>query len=211
MRPNGLGLHRISSRQVLRRITNRFQTYLLAGSLLILPPLPAAAQDQQPSRVTALKTDQKEVASEPQWSLDELRQLAITNNPTIGQAAASVDMSRGIQKQAGLYPNPQVGYLRSDSNPDGATRTSGAFFGQEIVTRKKLQKAQNAESWEVNQKNWNYEAQGCRRISRMSADLGCNSRASAKKGIAGAKLGWHRSSAHEDLCLSTHRHRRRLE
>ena len=59
----------------------------------------------------------------------------------------------------GIYPNPQLGYLRDDSNKANTTRSSGIFVGQEIVTAGKLRKARNAESWEVERGNWNYQAQ----------------------------------------------------
>ena len=98
-------------------------------------------------------------ATEFAWSLDALQQLALENNPTLNQAAASVDASRGLYKQVGIYPNPQLGYLRDDSNKANTTRTSGVFVGQEIVTAGKLRKARNAESWEVERGNWNYQAQ----------------------------------------------------
>ncbi len=93
------------------------------------------------------------------WKLESLQDLALRNNPTLIQAAAAVDMARGVQRQATLYPNPQLGYIRTDGDRSGATRTTGAFFGQEIVTGKKIEKARRAEGWEVERGNWNYQAQ----------------------------------------------------
>ena len=127
---------------------------LVTSGLLCFTLNQAVAEDtetEQSATSSPVRTTQS--IPEAQWTLEELLNLAQTNNPTIGQASASVDMSRGIQTQVGLYPNPQVGYLRSDSNQGGATRSSGAFFGQEIVTRQKLRKARNAESWEVDRGN----------------------------------------------------------
>ena len=96
------------------------------------------------------------------WTLQALQDLALQNNPTLRQASATVDMSRGLQKQVGLYPNPQLGYLRTDGDISGKSRSVGAFIGQEIVTKGKLRKAQDAEGWEVESGNWNYEAQTIR-------------------------------------------------
>ena len=96
------------------------------------------------------------------WTLSQLQQLAEENNPTLRQAVASVNMARGLYRQAGLYPNPQVGYLRTDGDRSGASRSSGVFFGQEIVTAKKIQKAQATEAWEIEQGNWNYQSQKLR-------------------------------------------------
>ncbi len=96
------------------------------------------------------------------WTLQALQDLALQNNPTLRQASANVDMSRGLQQQVGLYPNPQLGYLRTDGDIAGKSRSVGAFIGQEIVTKGKLRKAREAEAWEVESGNWNYEAQTIR-------------------------------------------------
>ena len=101
------------------------------------------------------------------WTLEELQEMALQNNPTMRQAIASVDMARGLHRQVGLYPNPQLGYLRTDGDISGKSRSVGAFFGQEIVTSGKLKKAQAAESWEIEQGNWNYQAQ----ITRVRNDI----------------------------------------
>ena len=42
-------------------------------------------------------------------TLADLEQLAMSNNPTLEQAAAGVEVERGSFQQAGLYPNPQIG------------------------------------------------------------------------------------------------------
>ena len=75
------------------------------------------------------------------------------------QAAAAVDQTRGNLIQAGLYPNPQVGYLRTDANKAGQSRSQGVFVGQEFVTAKKRQKAQAVQSAEVDRLSWQYQAQ----------------------------------------------------
>ncbi len=157
MCPTGLGSDAIDANT--RSTAKHVHMLLAAAGLLFFSASPILAQSDELNRQTEPASIQNDPISEAHWTLAELLNLAQTNNPTIGQASASVDMSRGIQTQVGLYPNPQVGYLRSDSNQGGATRSSGAFFGQEIVTRQKLRKARNAESWEVDRGNWNYQAQ----------------------------------------------------
>jgi outer membrane protein TolC len=42
-------------------------------------------------------------------ALDDLERMALQGNPTLAQAAAAVDASRGKALQAGLYPNPTIG------------------------------------------------------------------------------------------------------
>lgn len=126
--------------------------------LAICGAAPLAAQ-QTPELRTGDDAAEQPAASVNVWTLEQLQQVAINHNPTLLQSAAAVDMARGLYTQAGIYPNPQLGYLRSDSDKSGATRTSGVFYGQEIVTRHKLQKAQSAETWDIEQMNWNYTAQ----------------------------------------------------
>lgn len=46
--------------------------------------------------------------------LDELEQMALEKNPTVGQAQAIVRSVLGRRRQVGLYPNPLVGYSTED-------------------------------------------------------------------------------------------------
>ena len=69
----------------------------------------------------------------------DLEQLALTHNPTLIQAAAFVDASRGKAKQAGLPFNPTIGM---EAEQIGADRTAGEVrwftLQQQIVTGGKL-------------------------------------------------------------------------
>lgn len=49
-------------------------------------------------------------------SLADLEKLALQNNPTIAQAEAEIEAARGRAKQAGLFPNPTIGYTGSEIN-----------------------------------------------------------------------------------------------
>src|SRR5262245_4003585 len=42
--------------------------------------------------------------------LEDLERMALAKNPTLSQAQASIRAADGRQIQAGLYPNPLVGY-----------------------------------------------------------------------------------------------------
>ena len=42
--------------------------------------------------------------------LEELEQMALANNPTVAQVQANLRVAAGLARQAGLYPNPTVGY-----------------------------------------------------------------------------------------------------
>lgn len=69
----------------------------------------------------------------------DLEQLALANNPTLVQAAAYIDASRGKALQAGLPFNPTVGITGENINTD---RTGGEwtwfYLQQQIVTGGKL-------------------------------------------------------------------------
>jgi cobalt-zinc-cadmium efflux system outer membrane protein len=71
--------------------------------------------------------------------LTDLEALALRNNPTLAQALATVDHSRAMALQAGLYPNPTVGYVGDQIGVEGtAGEMQGAFLQQRIVTAGKL-------------------------------------------------------------------------
>jgi cobalt-zinc-cadmium efflux system outer membrane protein len=75
----------------------------------------------------------------PELTLNALEQIAIQHNPTLAQAAARIEMSRGKAVQAGLYPNPTFGYQGEQMGALGtAGERQGAFIAQEIVTAGKL-------------------------------------------------------------------------
>ncbi len=75
----------------------------------------------------------------PAMALAEFQQLALENNPTLRQADAVVRQAAGEAKQAGLYPNPSIGYqgeeIRGGSYRGGK---QGAFLQQTIVLGGKL-------------------------------------------------------------------------
>lgn len=74
------------------------------------------------------------------FNLASLEQLALARNPTLAQAGAQVQLSEGRAYQAGLLPNPQIGYSSQEINANGtAGEFQGMFVEQEIVTGHKLQ------------------------------------------------------------------------
>ena len=64
--------------------------------------------------------------------------LAIASNPTLVQAHAQVEGTLGKALQAGLWPNPVLGYEGEKIGVDGtAGEFQGGFVRQEFVTAKK--------------------------------------------------------------------------
>jgi outer membrane protein, heavy metal efflux system len=75
----------------------------------------------------------------PAQSLHDFEALALKNNPTLKQAEAIAQLSAGLARQAGLWPNPSVGYqgeqIRGGSFGGGE---QGGFVQQSIVLGGKL-------------------------------------------------------------------------
>jgi cobalt-zinc-cadmium efflux system outer membrane protein len=73
--------------------------------------------------------------------------MVMRGNPTLAQAAAQVEAARGRAVQAGLYPNPTVGYVGEQIGLRGKAapgEMQGAFVDQTIVTAGKLRLNQAA-------------------------------------------------------------------
>jgi outer membrane protein, heavy metal efflux system len=82
---------------------------------------------------------------EPLIRLADLEQMALQGNPTLAQAEAAVRAAEGRRVQAGLFPNPIMGY----SGEELALRAIGQksehlfFFEQSIPLGGKLKKSRN--------------------------------------------------------------------
>jgi cobalt-zinc-cadmium efflux system outer membrane protein len=72
-------------------------------------------------------------------TLEQLQQMALANNPTLAQAMAGVRAAAGRTRQAGLWPNPTIGYLgdeiRGGSFGGGE---QGVFVQQNVILGGKL-------------------------------------------------------------------------
>ncbi|HWZ49983.1 MAG TPA: TolC family protein [Granulicella sp.] len=81
----------------------------------------------------------KDVAARTPMALANFQELADANNPTLKQANALVRRSQEQARQAGLYPNPSVGYqgeqIRGGSYGGGE---QGGFVQQTVVLGGKL-------------------------------------------------------------------------
>lgn len=92
-------------------------------------------------------------------SLVQLEAIALANNPTLVQSQAAISAEQGIYRQAGLYPNPQFGYLNGSASAPGVKQSNGMFFSQEIVTANKLGLAQQTATAEILRYQWDNESQ----------------------------------------------------
>jgi outer membrane protein, heavy metal efflux system len=92
-------------------------------------------------------------------ALADFEQMAVQGNPTLAQAAARVEAARGRAVQAGLYPNPTVGYEGDEIGNRGRAGQQGGFIDQLIVTGGKLRLNQAKFAQEVTQTEWQALAQ----------------------------------------------------
>jgi outer membrane protein, heavy metal efflux system len=92
-----------------------------------------APQSEQPQKAPDA------AANRSGLTLEELQRMALANNPTLGQAKAGVNAAKGRTQQAGLWPNPTVGYIgeeiRGGSYGGGQ---HGVFIQQNVILGNKL-------------------------------------------------------------------------
>src|SRR5215467_10529279 len=83
--------------------------------------------------------------TEPTLRLEDLERMALQNNPTIGQAEAAVRAAEGRRVQAGLMPNPIVGYLGEELSARAFDQKSEhyVFAEQEVPLGGKLKKSRD--------------------------------------------------------------------
>jgi cobalt-zinc-cadmium efflux system outer membrane protein len=110
--------------------------------------------------------------------LADFERLALERNPTLKQAFAQFDAVRSRSFQAGLYPNPVIGYLQDQIGSFSESRPTsngfavngkpspgdnvGGFVQQEIVTAGKLRLSRAKFAEEANAAQWQLVAQQLR-------------------------------------------------
>lgn len=110
--------------------------------------------------------------------LGDFERLAMERNPTLRQASAQFDAARSRSFQAGLYPNPIIGYQSEQIGAPGAEvptaggiiargrpspgELQGGFIQQEIVTGGKLRLSRAKFAEEAATARWQAEAQRLR-------------------------------------------------
>jgi cobalt-zinc-cadmium efflux system outer membrane protein len=83
--------------------------------------------------------------------LEELEQMALANNPTVGQVQANLRVAAGLARQAGYYPNPTVGYYGDEIRGGylGGGK-QGGFVSQTIVLGGRLRAARRVAELDAN-------------------------------------------------------------
>ncbi len=115
-------------------------------------PAPAPQGQQQAESVPPAK----------ELSLEHFQQLAWQNNPTLVQKRQAIRQARGLWVQAGLLPNPQIGYQAAEIGNEGRAGQQGAFVQQTYRRRPKLYWAQQVQSYGIRLAEMELEAQRLR-------------------------------------------------
>ncbi len=125
-----------------------------------VPLAPAAVPERivlvfPPRYSVPLASDCPPVLEDEHLTLEKLLVLATRLNPELAAAEARVEAARGKLVQAGLYPNPMIGWEADDlfNNKDAAGE-QGPFISQEIVTAGKLRLARSAAFHGVAAADW---------------------------------------------------------
>ncbi len=122
-----------------------------------LPPI-----DTQQIQVEAAEI---EIIPTSSLSLIDLESLAFEHNPTLAAAKARLTVTRGQQVQAGLYPNPVIGYQGMEMGIRETAGQQGGFIGQRFITGGKLKLDQAAAGKQVTAAHFEFHAQELRVLS----------------------------------------------
>jgi cobalt-zinc-cadmium efflux system outer membrane protein len=174
-KPRALKLAVLSGLFSLSFFFSEYRTH--ADSAAHSPEKPAGSQKPGQQPAGDMKMDQKmpgmkeqqESPPGPSVTLADLEQMALKNNPTLGQAEAQIRSAEGHRRQAGLYPNPIVGYRGEEFAFRHFSDKSEHFFfvEQSIVTAGKLSKSQQVFAQEAVQAQAEAEAQRLRVLNTV--------------------------------------------
>jgi outer membrane protein, heavy metal efflux system len=110
-----------------------------------------SAQGEHAGHQTQTTQSAQSVPQGAALTLAELERLATQNNPTLGQAEAAIRSAQGRRRQAGLWPNPIIGY-RGEEFAFRAFSQKSEHFGfieQEVLLGGKLRKSQRIFEQEI--------------------------------------------------------------
>ena len=125
----------------------------------------ADASAGDPNRPELLPSVAPVVRQDAPLSLADLEGFAFQSNPTLAAASARLEAARGRQVQAGLYPNPIVGYHATEIGNLGSAGMQGGFVSQRIITGGKLRLDQAIAGKEIDEAHFGFHAQEQRVLS----------------------------------------------
>lgn len=111
------------------------------------------SKNVKPNPLLTAQVSKPELPPSLSYTLAELEKIALQNNPTLKQAQAIIEATKGKAKQSGLLPNPVVGYQGEEYAFRRWTQRSEhfGFVEQTIPLGGKLKKASGIYQKEVTQ------------------------------------------------------------
>jgi outer membrane protein, heavy metal efflux system len=98
------------------------------------PPAQPAAPGQHAGHQATETTPQQTRVLGPPMTLADLERMASQNNPTLAQAESAIRASQGRRRQAGMWPNPTVGYqLEEGSFRAFNEKSEHSFFIEQTI------------------------------------------------------------------------------
>lgn len=71
-------------------------------------------------------------------TVEQCEAVALANNPSLADLRAQLDALQGKWLQAGLRPNPRLGFSGQQLFSGGAAEQVGVFYGQNVIRREKF-------------------------------------------------------------------------
>jgi cobalt-zinc-cadmium efflux system outer membrane protein len=102
-------------------------------------------------------------------TLADFEQLALAHNPTLVAAQMGIRASQGDYVQAGLWPNPVLGWQAEEMGDQGTAGQQGMFLEQQVITGGKLRLSQSVAAHEIRQARHTWEAQRLRVLNDIRA------------------------------------------
>ncbi|MEM8865988.1 MAG: TolC family protein [Planctomycetota bacterium] len=145
---------------------------LLICSAILAPPLYAEHLQRLPEVVESAtdestlaflpETARLESASPASLTLADAESMAVAASPSLAAMRARVTAARWQCVQAGLPPNPTIGYLASEVGNEGQAGQQGAYAGQQFIRGGKLKYAQAVAAKEVRRREQELAAERLR-------------------------------------------------
>jgi outer membrane protein, heavy metal efflux system len=95
-----------------------------------------------------------DLPNQVELTVDELEQSALIHHPAIIAARSKVDAARGACIQAGLKPNPSVGFVGNELGNEGHAGQNGFYFERTLIRGGKLEMARCVAAQDIAIANW---------------------------------------------------------
>ncbi|MCH8828409.1 MAG: TolC family protein [Planctomycetes bacterium] len=92
-------------------------------------------------------------------TLSDVEKMALQRSPALAVDGARIHAAYGRHEQAGLYPNPVVGYHATEIGNLGTAGQQGGFLSQRIITGDKLRLDQAVASQEIQSAEFQFDIQ----------------------------------------------------